>query len=346
MELFACGFELAGERSWPLRPAGAERGRCGRRLRVRAASRRARAEPIGVEARQQRAQTLVQVEGQAGCLALAGGELPRHRRRPGRALSPRVLLPPRRGRARRRAGRRPAGRGPSPLPAARCRRWPARARPEPPDRSRGVAQAGAEPRQLGHTALSGGVEAPEATQRVGGASERGEADHGPHTRFGGNAALPARQEREAVRRGDRALAARRRPGRRAPPSRGRRRRLIASASAAGGARSGELVDPRGAGVEGERRYGKQRQRDRDRRRGKGGAAQGGGGRGGGPRAASSPERRRAAADAPGVDARAEQRQAGRAGHPRRYDADRGDDDQSGGERDEQRARLEKGGGKE
>ncbi len=74
-------------------------------------------------------------------------------------------------------------------------------------------------------------------------SEWGEADHGSHTRFGGDVALPTCQEIEAVRRGDRAS----RSGGNQDEG-----RLPAGADGlldrfgvlARGARSGELVDSR------------------------------------------------------------------------------------------------------
>ena len=55
--------------------------------------------------------------------------------------------PLRRGRARQRATRRPAARGPNPLPAGRCRRWPARAQPggARPRPRRGAGQGQAAP---------------------------------------------------------------------------------------------------------------------------------------------------------------------------------------------------------
>ena len=190
MELFAGGFELAGD-DRGLFGLRAQRGIAAGRGFEFARQPPGTFEPIGAEAGQQRAQTLGEVEGQASCLALAAGELPGTGG--GTAERGAGTFSPRRGAAEpgsEQCGALPrAGRALSQQAAAGGGlREP---NPEAPDRGRGATQARAKPRRLGRAALTGRVEAPQARQSVGRASERGEADHGPHTRFGGNAALPA-----------------------------------------------------------------------------------------------------------------------------------------------------------
>ena len=79
---------------------------------------------------------------------------------------------------------------------------------------------------------------------------------------------------------------------------------IVSALWRAGLAAGQLVDPRRAGPEGERRRGEQGQRDRDRDRGAAGTAQRGAGGGGDPRA---PARPRPRADPDRVDPRSPSR---------------------------------------
>ena len=102
----------------------------------------------------------------------------------------------------------------------------------------------------------------------------------------------------------------------------------------------QLLNSGSAGVEGEGGGGEQRQRDRDQHRRQGGPAQGGvGGGGDAGAAATGPP----GADRARVDPLAEQREKGRQGDPGDRDGDRGDDDERGRQREQQRPRLQERG---